>query len=488
MMRHQVVIAGGGPTGMMLAAELKLAGIDVAIVERRTTPELMRSGALGLHARTIEVLDQRGIADRFLAEGRTAQVAGLGNTKLDISDFPSRHPYGLALMQKHIERILAGWVDELGVPFYRGHEITGFTQDADGVDLALADGEIVRGLYLVGCDGGRSVIRKAAGIGFAGSDATLSHLIAEVELKEEPTRWGLFDDALGRHALSPLEDGKTRGVMVTERQLDHGRDPTIADLSEAMIAVWGTDFGVHDPVWISRFTDAARQADAYRKGRVLIAGDAAHIHYPAGGQGLNTGVQDAVNLGWKLAQVVKGISPESLLDTYQAERHPVAARVLRYTLAAVALGRTDDRSKALGSVVAELLGLDEARKLVGGMMSELDIAYDLGAGHPLLGRRMPDLDLIAGEEQIRVYSFLHDAKPVLLNLGRPGSLDIARWADRIRLVEARYEGVWELPVIGVVTAPAAVLIRPDGHVAWVGDHTEAGLTEALLRWFGGPVA
>ncbi len=486
MIQHQVVIAGGGPTGMMLAAELTLAGVDAAIVERRLTPELMRSGALGLHARTIEVLDQRGVADRFLGEGKAMQVAGFGHTKLDISDFPSRHPYGLALMQKHIERILANWVEELGVPVYRGREITGFIEDAEGVDLALTDGETVRGLYLAGCDGGRSVIRKAAGIGFTGSDATLSHLIAEVELKDEPPRWGLFDDALGRHALSQLEDGRTRGVMVTERSLDHSREPTLADLSEAMVAVWGTDFGVHRPIWISRFTDAARQADAYRKGRVLLAGDAAHIHYPAGGQGLNTGVQDAVNLGWKLAQVVKGTAPESLLETYQAERHPVAARVLRYTLAAVALGRTDDRSKALNSVVAELLGLDQARKFVGGMMSELDIAYDFGEGHPLLGRRMPDLDLTIGEDSVRVYSLLHRAEPLLINLGPPGSLDITGWLNRVRLVEARYEGAWDLPVIGVVTAPAAVLIRPDGNVAWVGDHTGAGMAEALTRWFGEP--
>ncbi len=486
MMRHQVVIAGGGPTGMMLAAELALAGIDAAIVERRTTPELLRPGALGLHARTIEVFDQRGIADRFLAEGRTAQVAGFGTTRLDISDFPSRHPYGLALTQKHIERILAGWVEELGVPIHRGREITGFRESADGVQLLLADGETVEGLYLVGCDGGRSVIRKGAGIGFVGSDPTLSHLIAEVEFTEEPPRWGFFDDPLGRHALSQLEDGKRCGVMLTEQELEHDREPTLADLRAAMIAVWGTDFGAHNPGWVSRFTDAARQAEAYRKGRVLLAGDAAHIHYPAGGQGLNTGVQDAVNLGWKLAQVVKGSSPDSLLDTYHAERHPVAARVLRYTLASVALGRTDDRSKALASVVAELLALDQARKLVGGIMSELDIVYDFGSGHPLLGRRMPDLDIIIGDDPVRVYALLHEARPVLLNLSRPGSLDLGGWANRVRVVEVRYEGLWELPVVGVVTAPAAVLVRPDGHVAWVGDHTETGLNEALATWFGTP--
>jgi 2-polyprenyl-6-methoxyphenol hydroxylase-like FAD-dependent oxidoreductase len=484
MTQHQVLIAGGGPTGMMLAAELTLGGIDVAIVERRTTPELLRSGALGLHSRTLEVFDQRGIVDRFLAAGRTAQVAGFGHTLLNIADFPSRHPHGLALMQKHIERIMAGRIDELGVPVYRGREIAGFTEDADGVDLMLADGETMRCLYLAGCDGGRSVVRKTAGIGFVGSGPTLSHLIAEVEFTDEPPHWGMFDDAIGRHALSTLEDGATRGVMVTERSLEHSREPTLADLSEAMVAVWGTDFGARNPRWVSRFTDAARQAETYRKGRVLLAGDAAHIHYPAGGQGLNTGVQDAVNLGWKLTQVVKGTSPDNLLDSYGVERHPVAARVLRYTLAAVAAGRGDDRSRALNSVVADLLGLDQARKLMGGMMSELDIAYDFGASHPLVGRRMPDLDLITDDGSARVYGLMHGADALLLNLGWPAGVDITGWADRVRLVEARYEGVWELPVLGVVPSPAAVLIRPDGHVAWVGDHTRNGLVEALTQWFG----
>jgi 2-polyprenyl-6-methoxyphenol hydroxylase-like FAD-dependent oxidoreductase len=485
MLQHQVVIAGAGPTGMMLAAELKLAGIDVGIVERRETAEFNRSGALGLHARSLEVFDQRGIVDRFLREGKTAQVAGFGHTIVDISDFPTRHNYGLALRQKHIERILAGWIDELGVPVHRGREITGFTQDDNGVELALANGETVRALYLVGCDGGRSVIRKGAGIGFVGSDPTVSHLIAEVEFTETPPKWGMFHDAIGTHALSPLEDPTRKGVMVTERSLDHPADPTLADLSAAMIAVWGTDYGATNPSFISRFTDAARQADAYRKGRVLLAGDAAHIHYPAGGQGLNTGVQDAVNLGWKLAQVVKGISPEALLDTYHAERHPVAARVLRYTLASVAAGRPDDRSKALNSIVAELLGLDQARKHVAGMMSELDIHYNIGEGHPLLGLRMPDLDIVTGDGATRVYALMHDAKPLLLHFGGP-RLDVAGWTDRVRLVDASYDGVWELPVIGIVPSPTAVLVRPDGHVAWVGEGSLVGLVEALEIWFGPP--
>jgi 3-(3-hydroxy-phenyl)propionate hydroxylase len=481
---HAVVIAGGGPTGLMLAGELALAGIDVAIVERRHNQALAGSRAGGLHARTIEVLDQRGIADRFLSQGQVAQVAQFARAPLDISDFPTRHNYRLGLWQSHIERILAGWVDELAVPIYRGREVTGFAQDNTGVDVAVSDGQFVRTEYLVGCDGGRSVIRKAAGIVFPGWDPTTSNLIAEVEMAEEP-EWGMRHDALGIHGLSRLEAGGQVRVVVTERQLGPSSEPTLRDLSEALIAVYGTDYGIHNPSWISRFTDMARQAECYRTGRVLLAGDAAHVHYPAGGQGLNTGVQDAVNLGWKLAQVVKRTSPESLLDTYHAERHPVAARVLRNTMAQVALLRPqDDRTKALGDTMSELLGMDEPRKRFAAMMSGLDIHYDLGKGHPLLGRRMPDLDLITANGPQRVFSLLHRARPVLLNLGEPGSLDSTRWADRVRQIDASYVGSWELPVFGAVRAPSAVLIRPDGHVAWIGEQNQLGLAEALTTWFG----
>ncbi|WP_065750999.1 FAD-dependent monooxygenase [Bradyrhizobium paxllaeri] len=483
---HAVIIAGGGPTGLMLAGELALAGVDVAIAERRTSQDLVGSRAGGLHARTIEVLDQRGIADRFLAQGQVAQVAGFAFIRLDISDFPTRHNYGLALWQNHIERILAGWVEELSVPVYRGREVTGFTQDDSGVDVALSDGASLRAKYLVGCDGGRSLIRKSAGIDFPGWDPTTSHLIAEVEVAREP-EWGMRHDISGIHGLSRMEDGGPVRVMVTEQQLGGTSEPTLNDLSEALIAVYGTDYGIHSPTSISRFTDMTRQAASYRQGRVLLAGDAAHVHYPAGGQGLNTGVQDAVNLGWKLAQVVKQTSPESLLDSYHAERHPVAARVLCNTMAQVALmRRPDDRVKALQETMSELLGIDEPRKRIAAMMSGLDIHYDLGEGHPLLGRRMPDLDLITSDGPLRTFALLHDARPLLLNLGEPGAFDITLWADRVRQVDAQYAGAWELPVLGAVTAPSAVLIRPDGHVAWVGDEARFGLAAALTNWFGPP--
>ncbi len=474
---------------MMLAGELTLAGVDVAIVERRSSAKIVGSRAGGLHARTIEVLDQRGIADRFLAEGQAMQVAAFAQVRLDISDFPTRHNYGLALWQKHSERILAGWIEELAIPVYRGHEVTGFAQDDAGVNVELSNNRSLRTQYLVGCDGGRSVVRKTAGIAFPGWDATISHLLAEVELAPEPEKepeWGIRHDAAGLHSLSKLDDGGLVGVLVTEKELGRTGEPTLRDLSEELIRAYGTDYGVHSPVWISRFTDAARQAAAYRDRRVILAGDAAHVHYPAGGQGLNLGVQDAVNLGWKLAQVVKGTSPESLLDSYQAERHPVAARVLRNTLAQVALRRPDDRSKAAWEVVSELLKMDEPRKQYAAMMSGLDIHYDLGDSHPLLGRRMPDLDLITGNGPLRVFTLLHDAQPVLLNLGEPGGFDITPWADRVQLIDAAYAGPWELPAIGAVTPPAAVLVRPDGYVAWVGDRTQVGLADALTSWFGPP--
>jgi 2-polyprenyl-6-methoxyphenol hydroxylase-like FAD-dependent oxidoreductase len=495
-MEHAVVIAGGGPTGLMLAGELALAGVDVAIVERRASQDLPGSRAGGLHSRAIEIMDQRGIADRFLSEGQVANVGQFAGVRLDISDFPTRHPYSLGLWQKHIERILAGWVGELPVTIYREREVTGFAQDDTGVDVELSDGPSLRAEYLAGCDGGRSLVRKAAGIEFPGWDPTTSSLIAEVELAEEP-EWGIRHDARGMHALGRVEyeicdgevvyaDSGPVGVMVTEEHVGPASEPTLRDISEALIGVYGTDYGVHSPTWISRFTDMTRQAAAYRDRRVLLAGDAAHVHSPDGAQGLQVGVHDAVNLGWKLAQVVKRTSPESLLDTYQAERHPVAARVLRTTMAHVALRRPDERTEALRATIAELLMGDESRRRFAAMMFGLDIHYDLGEGHPLLGRRMPDLDLVTPSGTVRVFTLLHDAHPVLLNIGKPLGFDISPWADRVSAIDAEYAGDWELPALGPVAAPAAVLIRPDGYVAWVGDGTDTGLRDALTTWFGSP--
>jgi 3-(3-hydroxy-phenyl)propionate hydroxylase len=482
-----VLIAGGGPTGLMLAGELALAGIDVVIVERRASQEVDGSRAGGLHARTIEVLDQRGLAARFLSAGQTHPQLGFAGILLDLSDVPTRHGYVLALWQSQFEPLLAAWVAELGVPILRSCEVLGFTQDDTGVDVQLSDGRSLRAQYLVGCDGGRSLVRKAAGIDFTGLDPSTSWMIAEVEMDEEP-ELGFRRDSVGSHAIGRREAGEPVRVVLTERHVDHTGDPSMAELREALVAVYGTDFGLRRASWISRFTDMTRQATSYRRGRVLLAGDAAHVHPPQGGQGLNIGVQDAVNLGWKLAQVVKGRSPENLLDTYHAERHPVAARVLRDTMAQVALMRPDDRIEAARDVVSELLAMDEPRTRFAARMSGLDIHYELGEGHPLIGRRMPDLDLVTSVGSLRVYTLLHDARPVLINFGEPGDITVGPWADRVQLIDATSVGTWELPAIGPVDAPMAVLVRPDGYVAWVGGLTQAGLADALTTWFGPPAA
>ncbi len=482
MTEHDVLIAGAGPTGLMLAAELALAGVDAAIVERRESQHLAGSRAGGLHSRTIEVFDMRGIADRFLSRGQVAQVVGFNLVRLDMSDFPSRHPYGLALFQNHIEQILADWVGDLGVTIYRGREVASFTQNDSGVTLEVSDGSSLRAQYLVGCDGARSMVRKTASIEFPGWDPTTSWIIAEVETTEEPV-WGLRVDATGAtQAIGKGDSGSARMVLM-DREPKSG-EPTLRDLKDRLTEIYGSDFGVHDPIWLSRFTDMTRQAAAYRDRRVLLAGDAAHVHPPIGGQGLNIGVQDAVNLGWKLAQVVKKVSPESLLDTYHAERHPVGARVLKNTMAQTALRRSDERTKALGDIIAELVVMDEPRKRLVAEMSGLGVRYDLGDGHPLLGRRMPDLDIVTASGPVRVFSLLHRAQPVLINFGERGSIDIGSWADRVQSIDAKYDGVWELPEIGVVSAPSSVLIRPDGYVAWVGEETDAGLVAAMTKWFG----
>ena len=488
MSEHAVVIAGGGPTGLMLASELKLAGVDVAIVERRASQELVGARAGGLHARTIEVFDQRGIANRFLSQGQVHRVGlGFHHRVLDISDLPSRHNYFLQLWQQQTEKALAAWADELEVRIYRECEVTGFSQDDLGVDLALSDGRFLRAEYLVGCDGGRSAVRKASGIEFAGWDPTKSWLIAEVKVTEEPA-WGFREHTNGTYAIGKLEDANAMRVVLTEPVLKIGGEPTLKDLSEALITVYGTDFGAQSPVSIARFTDVTRQAVAYRCKRVLLAGDAAHVHPPMGGQGLNIGVQDAVNLGWKLAQVVKKISPEDLLDTYHAERHPIAARVLRDTMAHVALQRTDERTKAVGGILSELLELDAVRKYVTTRNAGLDIHYDLGEGHPLLGRRMPDLDLMTENGPLQLFTLLHKAQPVLINFGKARGFEITPWKDRVQARDVTYSGTWQLPSIGTIAAPTTVLVRPDGYVGWVGEETQQGLVDALTKWFGPPGA
>jgi 2-polyprenyl-6-methoxyphenol hydroxylase-like FAD-dependent oxidoreductase len=479
---QDVVVVGSGPTGLMLAGELRLAGVDVVVLDRRASPALAGSRGGGIHARSIELLDQRGIADRFLAEGQTMQTATFGGTALDLSGLPTRHPYTLALFQDRIERLLLGWVEELGTTIRRGADVTDVAPGDDHVDVRLADGESLRTRYVVGADGGRSVVRRAAGIAFEGPDATRSTLIAEVKVTGEPARTGKVDGR-GVHGLYPMGDGTVR-VVVTEAELGPAAEPTLEDLRRELTAVFGTDFGVHSPSWLSRFTDATRQAASYRAGRVLLAGDAAHVHSPTGGLGIGLGLQDAVNLGWKLGQVVHGVSGDRLLDTYHAERHPAGARALKYTMAQSLFQRADPRQEALRDLLDEVLGHAGAA-VIAALITGLDVHYGPAGGHPLCGRRMPDLDVRTADGPTRVSQLLHAARPVLLRLGGP-VVDVGAWAGRLRLVPARYDGGWELPVLGEVAAPTAVLIRPDGHVAWVGCGSSDGLAEALAAWCGEP--
>jgi 3-(3-hydroxy-phenyl)propionate hydroxylase len=466
---------------MMLAGELRLAGADVVVLERRDSQRLSGSRGGGIHARTIELLDQRGIADRFLAEGTRIHAATFGRTRLDLSGLPTRHPYTLALFQNHIERLLLRWLEELRVPIRRSAEVTGVAPDDEGVDVQVASSGSLRSRYVVGADGGRSVVRREAGIEFVGADATRSSVIAEVEVTEELPQAGKVDER-GIHGLHPMGDGTVR-VVVPEAE-PSTTEPTLEDLRRGLIEVFGTDFGVHNPTWLSRFTDATRQAASYRRGRVLLAGDAAHVHSPTGGLGIGLGMQDAVNLGWKLGQVVRGVSGEGLLDTYHAERHAAGARALKFTMAQSLFQKADPRQEALGDLLEEVLHRPGAGTPVAALITGLDVTYDLGAGHPLLGRRMPDLDLVSSDGPVRVFELLRAARPVLLELGGGPGLDVGAWTERISHVPATYDGAWELPVVGEVAAPAAVLVRPDGHVAWVGEDSDDGLTEAMTTWCG----
>ncbi|MEZ4321793.1 MAG: FAD-dependent monooxygenase [Myxococcota bacterium] len=480
-----VVIAGAGPTGLMLAAELALAGVPVQIVERRATQALDGSRAGGLHARSLEVLDQRGIAERFVEAGTRHPAVAYSGAFLDITDLPTRFPYVLALWQAVFEPMLAEHVEAIGVPIRRACDVVGFTQDASGVDVALSDGGTLRAAYLVGCDGGRSLVRKLAGIGFPGLDASTSWMIAEVQMDGEP-KLGFHHDALGTHAIGRMGDGPIK-VVLTEPDPSRTGDPDLEELRAALVGIYGSDFGLRTASWISRFSDVSRQAATYRSGRVLLAGDAAHIHPPQGGQGMNTGLQDAVNLGWKLAQVVRGTSPDALLDTYHAERHPVGARVQQNTQAQIALRVPDPRHEALRGTMAELLAMDGPRRHIAGMLTGLDVHYDLGEGHPLLGRRMPDLDLHTPDGPTRVFALLRSGRPVLLGFDsaeRPARL--GPWAERVPFVRASAAPTVDLPVLGPVDVPPAVLVRPDGHVAWTGALSDPSLEAALATWFGPP--
>ncbi|MFF4990936.1 FAD-dependent monooxygenase [Streptosporangium saharense] len=482
MEKTDVVIAGGGPTGLMLACELRLAGVEVVVLDR-LAERGRESRAGGIHARTMEILDQRGILGGFLDEGRRLGVGHFSALPLDFSGFETRYPFLLMIVQTAIERLLEERAAQLGVRVRWSSGVTGLRQDESGVEIETEGGRKLRAAYLVGCDGGRSTVRKLAGIGFPGTPATMTALLGDVSLTDPPPG-RIFQERREHGSFSVLPFGENWYRVMTDEH-DHVADRdapvTFETLRETFVRIAGTDYGMHSPRWVSRYGDAARQAERYRAGRVLLAGDAAHIHFPAGGQGLNMGVQDAFNLGWKLALVVNGTAPEELLDSYHTERHPVAETVLGNTRAQTVLGRPGAQMNALRETFSRLIEVDEVNRLLGGMITALDIRYPLGDGHPLLGRRVPDLDLLTPHGPARLYGLLHDARPLLLDLGSGES--VKGWADRVDVVEASCaDRVWTLPVVGEVPAPEALLVRPDGHVAWVAG--SGSLETALTTWCG----
>jgi 2-polyprenyl-6-methoxyphenol hydroxylase-like FAD-dependent oxidoreductase len=467
-----VIVAGGGPTGVLLACELRLHGVDVLVLEKEAEPtKVVR--ALGLHTRSIEVLDQRGLVERFLALGSQHPLGGFfaGITKPS-PELDTTYPFALGIPQTTIERLLTEHATELGVEIRRSHEVTGLSQDDDGVTVELADGTRLRSRYLVGCDGGRSTVRKLLGIGFPGEPSRNDTLLGEVELTAPPeTMNAVITEVRKTHkrfGAVPLGDGVYRvGAPADDVAEDRTVPPTFHELRRQVSKLAGTDFGMHSPRWVSRFGDATRLADRYRSGRVLLVGDAAHIHPPVGGQGLNLGLQDAFNLGWKLAAEVDGWAPDGLLDSYQAERRPVAADVLENTRAQMQLMSTEPGPQAVRRLVSELMDFDEVNRFLTEKIIAIGIRYDFGEGHELLGRRLRDVGLKQG----RLYELMHAGRGLLLD--QTGRLSVAGWADRVDHVVDVSE---ELDV-------PAVLLRPDGHVAWIGDDQQE-LLATLPSWFG----
>ncbi|GAA5082729.1 FAD-dependent monooxygenase [Nocardia iowensis] len=486
----EVVIAGAGPTGLMLACELRLAGIEVALLDG--LPERTgESRAGGIHARTMEIFDQRGLLDRLVTQGHPLQAGHFGALPLNFADFDTRYPHLLAVLQSVIERELEGRANELGLAVRWGSPVVGFEQDATGVDVEIGgpDGpRRIRAAYLVGCDGGRSAVRKLAGIDFAGTAATMTGMLADVELAEPPAEQ-FFGRRRGGGDFSVVQFQPGWYRLVVQRHdliLERGSQLSFEDFRAHFTEIAGTDFGMHSPRWVTHYGDAARQADRYRDGRVFLAGDAAHIHYPAGGQGLNLGVQDAVNLGWKLATTLRGNVSDALLDTYETERHPVGARVLHNTRAQTALGRPGPHMDALRDTMSDLIDLDEVRRRLGFMITALDIRYDTKGAHPLAGRRVPDVDLTTTEGTTRVCELLRTARPILLRLNRNQTHTGTGWHDRLTVVDARSHTThWTLPGIGAIPTPTALLIRPDGYTAWATNTPhDPTLPEALTTWLG----
>lgn len=492
-MDTDVIIAGAGPTGLLLAGELRLAGIDVILIDR-LPGRSGQSRAGGIHARSMEILDQRGMLEPFLAGGIPIQAGHFAGLPLDTSTLATRYPYTLNILQGAIEQLLEQHVEALGSTVRWSHELVDLGPLTDGVEAGVygpGGTERLRARYLVGCDGGRSSVRKLANIDFDGTPATLTALLGDVELTDPPDEQIFMRRCPGGdYSVLGFRDGWYR-VMTTvyDRATDPDEPATLDTLRESLCDIAGTDFGIRNPQWVSRFADAARQADRYRVGPVLLAGDAAHVHMPFGGQGLNTGVQDAMNLGWKLAAVVRGDAPDTLLDSYHHERHPVGARVVHNSRAQTALARPGPHNDALRDIMRGLLATPAGNESIAAMITALDVSYPAGDGHPLLGRRMPDVDLTTDDGPAPAYRLLHGGRPVLLDLGAGVTADdLSGWADRVDLVSARCAATrWAVPVLGEVAAPGALLIRPDGHVAWAAPTTgtdATGLHQALTTWCG----
>jgi 2-polyprenyl-6-methoxyphenol hydroxylase-like FAD-dependent oxidoreductase len=469
-----VIIVGGGPTGLVLAAELRLHDVHVLVLEKEAKQaEYVRS--LGLHARSIEVMDQRGLLERFLENGTKHPLGGFfaAITKPAPDRLDSAHAYVLGIPQPTTDRLLAEHAVELGAEIRRGRELVGLDQDDTGVTAELADGERLRAHYLVGCDGGRSTVRKLLGVGFPGEPTRIETLLGEMEVTAPPDEVAAVVARVRatekRFGLGPVGDGGRYRVVVPADGVseDRAAAPTLDDVKRQLRAYAGTDFGVHSPRWVSRFGDATRQAEHYRVGRVLLAGDAAHVHPPMGGQGLNLGIQDAFNLGWKLAAVAAGWAPDGLLDSYEAERHPVAADVLDNTRAQAELMSTEPGARAVRRLLTELMEFEDVNRYLIEKIIAIGLRYDFGSGHPLVGRRMRDVQLKRGH----LYGLMHGGRGLLLD--QTGELSVAGWSDRVDHV---------VDVSEELDVPAA-LLRPDGHVAWVGED-QADLVDHLPRWFG----
>ncbi|MEV8371558.1 rifampin monooxygenase [Kribbella sp. NPDC056861] len=471
---YDVIVAGAGPTGLMLAAELRLHGVHVLVLDRDLEPTpIVRS--LGMHARTIEVMDQRGLLDRFLALGKQYPLGGFfaGISKPQAPGLDTAHPYVLSILQPVTDRVLLEHAAEVGAELRRGCEVVGLSQDDDGVTVELADGEELRAKYLVGCDGGRSTVRRLLGVEFPGEPSTTETLLGEMELTADPEVVTAVMTEVRKTQLffgaGPVGEGRYRIVVPADGLVgDRSVPPTLEEFKKQLQVTAGTDFGVHSPRWLSRFGDSTRLVERYRTGRVLLAGDAAHVHPPLGGQGLNLGVQDAFNLGWKLAAEVNGWAPEGLLDSYHSERHPVAADVLTNTRAQGVLMSTEPGPQAVRRLMTELMDFDEVNRFLTEKIIAIGIRYDFGEGPDLLGRRLRDVTLTDG----RLYELMHTGRGLLLDQ-TGGKLSVEGWSDRVdHVVDTSEE----------LDAPA-VLLRPDGHVAWIGEDQQ-DLAAHLTKWFG----